>query len=73
MSFLSKKYRIQSNAGWILQKSKLTQAKQMNKDSKCDKTMPFFVPCHKQPLSLINAVSWLSNVIEKNQIIKCVM
>ena len=54
-----------SNAGWILQKSKLTQANQKYKDTKCDKTISFFVPCQKQPLSLIKDVGWLSKLKEK--------
>ena len=68
-----KKELIRSNAGWILQKSKLTQANQMYKDTKCDKTISFFVPCQKQPLSLINDVGWLSKLKEKSQIIQHLM
>ena len=70
---LKTKKRIRSNAGWIFEKSKLTQANQMYKDSKCDKTISFFVPCQKQPLSLINAEGWLSKLKEKSQIVQCII
>ena len=73
MSVLSKKYRIQSNAGWILQKSKLTQAKQMNKDSKCDKTIPFFCSLSETTTVSYQCRKLAKQCERKNQIIKCVM